>query len=73
MKKAKTDRLKKANEMRAEYDFRGAVRGKFYKPLHKGYTIQIHKRNGTTVVKHMTLKEGTVMLSPDVKQYFPDS
>jgi len=73
MKKTKTDQRKDKDELRAEYDFRGAVRGKFYKPLHKGYTVQIHKTNGTTVVKHMTLKEGTVMLAPDVKPYFPDS
>ena len=73
MKKMKTERVKKDDDMRAEYDFRGAVRGKFYKPLHQGYEIHIHKSNGTTAVKHVTLKEGTVMLAPDVQQYFPDS
>ena len=73
MKKMKTERMKKDNGMRAEYDFRGAVRGKFYKPLHRGYEIHVHKADGTTVVKQMTLKEGTVMLAPDVRQYFPDS
>ncbi|MBI3913310.1 MAG: hypothetical protein HY327_03885 [Chloroflexi bacterium] len=74
MKKATTEQLKTADdEMRPEYDFRGAVRGKFYKPLHEGYTVHIRKANGTTVVKHLKLEEGTVMLQPDVREYFPDS
>ena len=30
-------------DLRPEYDFSGAVRGKHYHPLHKGYTITIHK------------------------------
>jgi hypothetical protein len=51
--------------MRPEYDFRGAVRGKYYKPLHKGYSVQIHKENGTTVVEHYKLIDGAVMLQPD--------
>jgi hypothetical protein len=73
MKKAIT-KTKSANDaMRPEYDFRGAVRGKFYKPMHKGYTVRIHKTNGTTIVKHLKLEEGTVMLQPDVRKYFPDS
>lgn len=66
--------MKKANEeMRPEYDFRGAVRGKHYKPLHKGYSVHIHKSDGTTVVQHLKLEEGTVLLQPDVREYFPDS
>lgn len=70
--------MKKGNEtvkdeMRPEYDFRGATRGKHYKPLHKGYSVHIHKTDGTTVVKHFKLEEGTVMLQPDVREHFPDS
>jgi hypothetical protein len=74
MKKATTELSKTADdEMRPEYDFRGAVRGKYYKPLHEGYTVHIHKADGTTVVEHFKLAEGTVMLQPDVREYFPDS
>ena len=61
------------DEMRPEYDFRGAERGKHYKPLHEGYTVQIHQPDGTTVVEHYRLEEGAVMLQPDVREYFPDS
>jgi len=59
--------------MRPEYDFRGAVRGKYYKPLHRGYTVHVHKADGTTIVQHFKLEEGTVMLQPDVRAHFPDS
>jgi hypothetical protein len=60
-------------EMLPEYDFRGATRGKAYRPLHEGYEVQIHKTDGTTVVQQFILQEGTVMLEPDVQAYFPDS
>ncbi len=63
----------RVDDVRSEYDFTGAVRGKHYKPLHKGYTVQIHKSDGSTVVEHYRLAEGTVMLQPDVREYFPDS
>jgi hypothetical protein len=72
MKKAAIKK-KAGDEMRPEYDFRGAVRGKHYKPLHRGYSVHIHKINGTTIVKNFKLQDGTVMLQPDVRKYFPDS
>jgi len=59
--------------MRPEYDFSDAVRGKFYKPLHKGYSVTIRKADGSTVVEHYKLIDGTIMLQPDVRAYFPDS
>jgi hypothetical protein len=47
MKKATTNSLKaEDDDMLAEYDFSGAVRGKSYKPLHKGYSVTIHKEDG---------------------------
>ena len=64
---------KKSNEMRAEYDFSKAERGKFYRPLDKGYTVQVTKKDGTVEVNHYMLAEGTVLLAPDVLEYFPDS
>jgi hypothetical protein len=75
MKRETTTELSKAkdDDMRPEYDFRGAVRGKYYKPLHEGYAIHIHRADDTTVVEHFTLEEGTVLLEPDVRKYFPDS
>ena len=68
-----TTKKKKKEDMRAEYDFSKAERGKFYRPLDKGYTVHMTKKDGTTEVKHYTLAEGTVLLAPDVLEYFPDS
>ena len=73
MRKVTSRVAAKKNQMRAEYDFRGAVRGKFYKPLHKGYLVEIHQASGETVVRHFKLEEGAILLQPDVRKYFPDS
>jgi len=61
------------NDMRAEYDFTGGVRGKHYRAIQAGYTITVHKADGTTVVKDVMPKEGAVILEPDIRTYFPDS
>lgn len=72
-KKISKARTLKDADMRPEYDFTGAVRGRHYHPLDEGYTVEINKSDGTTVVEHYTLAEGTVLLQPDVREYFPDS
>ncbi len=59
--------------MRSEYDFSKAERGKFHRKLDKGYTVHVEQSDGTEVVKHYVLAEGTVLLEPDVRKYFPDS
>ena len=61
------------NNMRAEYDFTGGVRGKHYKAMQAGYTVTIHKADGTTVTKDVMPKEGAVVIEPDILAYFPDS
>ena len=55
------------------YDFSKAKRGKFYRPLDTGYKVHAHQSDGTIVVNHYTLAEGTVLLAPDVREYFSDS
>ncbi|MBL8090955.1 MAG: hypothetical protein KF758_07310 [Anaerolineales bacterium] len=66
--------MKKKTEMRKEYDFSKAKRGKFYRPLDKDYnTAHVHKKDGTVEVIHYSLAEGIVLLAPDVQEYFPDS
>ena len=64
---------KKNNDMQAEYDFSKAERGKFYRPLDKGYKVHVRQSDETVVVNHYTLAEGTVLLAPDVREYFSDS
>ena len=61
------------SDMRPEYNFTGGVRGKHYKALRQGYTVKVHQTDGTTLVQHFKLEEGTVVLEPDVRKYFPDS
>lgn len=61
------------DQMRPEYDFREAVRGKHYFPLHEGYAITIHKADGTTEVQQMTCDPGIIRLEPDVQEVFPDA
>jgi hypothetical protein len=69
----KTNKKKTDDEMRQEYDFSKAERGKFYRPLDKGYKVHIQQSDGTDIVNHFTLAEGTVLLAPDVREYFSDS
>jgi hypothetical protein len=63
------------DDMLPEYDFSGkpGVRGKYYQALREGYTIKIHREDGSTLVQHITRPEGTVTLDPDVREYFPDA
>jgi hypothetical protein len=75
MKKKRSSKIVKTgkgDDMRAEYDFSAGTRGKHYKSRLNGYTIRIHKQDGTTEVREIE-REGYVVLEPDVKQYFPNS
>jgi hypothetical protein len=59
--------------MLPEYDFSGGVRGKHYQSYREGHTVKINEPDGTVTVQHFRLEEGTVLLEPDVREYFPDS
>ena len=74
MKKTSTKRPADS-EMRSEYNLAGkkGERGKYYEAYRKGHQVRIHKADGSTVVQYFSLKEGAVMLEPDVQRYFPDS
>lgn len=73
MKKASKKAVKAGNDMRAEYNFTGGVRGKHYHAMGAGYTITIYRADGTAVTKEVKPKVGAVVLEPDVREYFPDS
>ena len=64
---------KKNSDMRSEYDFAKAERGKFFRPLDKGYSVRVSQADGTMIVNQYILSEGTVLLAPDVREYFSDS
>ncbi|EAZ91025.1 hypothetical protein [Crocosphaera chwakensis] len=61
------------DEMLPEYDFSQGVRGKHYQAYREGHSVTINQEDGTTVVQNFVLEEGTIILDPDVKEYFPDS
>jgi len=42
----------------AEYDFSGGVRGKHFKAMQAGYSITIHQKDGSTVIKRRGVREG---------------
>jgi hypothetical protein len=63
-------------EMKSEYDLssmKGGVRGKYAHAYRSGHSVRVTHKDGSVTVKNYTLKEGAVVLAPDVQQYFPDS
>ena len=73
MSSNKPNNLNQHDDIAPEYDFSHGVRGKHYKAMQNGYTIVIHKSDGTTEVREVAPRPGTVMLDPDVRRYFPDA
>ncbi|WP_245863383.1 hypothetical protein [Candidatus Viridilinea mediisalina] len=59
--------------MQAEYDFSQGVRGKHAQGMQQGYTVVVHKLDGTTEERAFLLPQGVVALDADVQAYFPDS
>jgi hypothetical protein len=72
-KAGRNPRVIKDDDMLPEYDFSGGVRGKHYHAMQAGYTVTIHKEDGTTVVKDFKPMKGAIVLEPDVQKYFRDS
>jgi hypothetical protein len=70
MAKTKTDL---EDTLRPEYDFSKGTKNKFYKEMQKGYTVRIHKKDGSTEVKRVKPETSVVRLESDVREYFPDS
>jgi len=63
-------------EMKSEYDLpsmKGGVRGKYASAYQSGHTVHVTNEDGHVTIKNYRLEEGTVILAPDVKEYFPDS
>lgn len=71
----KTQQNKSETEMLPEYDFSGkkGVRGKYYRAFQQGHTVKIGQEDGEVVTQYFTLEDGAVLLSPDVREYFPNS
>ncbi len=48
-------------------------RGRYYDALQQGHSVRIREEDGATTIQYYQLDEGTVMLDPDVREYFPDA
>jgi hypothetical protein len=67
MKKAiNTDEIKPV-------DFSGGIRGKHRAASNKGYTVKVHREDGTTIIHKFVPEKGDIVLDEDVRNYFPDS
>ena len=73
MKKRTKTQKTNNDKMRSEYDFSGGIRGKHFHALQTGYTITVHHEDGTPEVKEIKPIEGSIILDPDVRAFFPDS
>ena len=51
----------------------GGAQGKYYKAYREGHTVNIHKVDGTTLIQRFKLEDGSVMIEPDILEYFPNS
>jgi hypothetical protein len=62
-------------DMLPEYDLSGkkGVRGKYYAAYQQGHAVRVRHEDGTVVTQYFTLEDGAVLLTPDVRAYFPDS
>ena len=59
-----------------EYDFskmKPMERGQYARDLQQGYTITVHKSDGSTEVRQIPASANVVILDADVQAYFPDS
>lgn len=71
----KKQRSEKEEDMLPEYDFSGrkGVRGKYYRAYQEGHTVKVTQEDGSVITQYFTLEDGAVLLTPDVRKYFPDS
>jgi uncharacterized DUF497 family protein len=73
MNSDKSERQSQTDEMLDEYAFSSGVRGKHHRAYANGYTVEVHRADGTTEVRKIAPPTGTVVLDPDVRKYFPDA
>jgi hypothetical protein len=68
-----TNEQKLDDEMLDEYDFSQGIRGKHYQSYREGHSVTIYKDNVPISIENYTLEDGTIILDPDLREYFPDS
>ena len=73
MKKQPIEETAQDDDLRPEYDFSGGERGLAYRPLQRGYLIREEHADGTFTETRVPPEGESVVLDPDVQEYFPDS
>ncbi|MBP8252285.1 MAG: hypothetical protein KAX40_07955 [Herpetosiphon sp.] len=61
------------DDMQAEYDFSGGERGKYARAFQQGYTIRIHKKDGSIEEEYHPSSARLIELDEDVFAFFSDS
>ena len=61
------------DDQQSPLDFSNGVRGKHAQAYQRGYEVVVHKMDGTTEVRDFAMPEGSVVLAPDVRTYFPNA
>ena len=61
------------DEMLPEYDFNNAVQGKHFRRYRQGYTVTIHKKDGTKEIQDYKPEKDVIILAADVAEMFPTS
>ncbi len=64
------------DDMLPEYDFSKMgepVQGKYHEAYKAGHTVKIHKEDGSVEVHYFALDDGSVLIEPDIRPYFPNS
>lgn len=61
------------DDIAPEYDFSAGERGKHAAAMRDGYTVVIHRSDGTSEVREVAPRPGSIVLDPEVRAYFPDS
>ncbi len=59
--------------MLPEYDFSDAIQGKHFREYYQGYTVTVHKEDGTVETREYKPEKGVVVLDPDIAEMFPTS
>ena len=59
-----------------DYDFskmKKLERGRYFREFQQGYSVTIHKSDGSTEMRQVPASSNVVVLDPDVQKHFPDS
>ncbi len=54
-------------------DFSGGIRGKHHAACKQGYSVKVHREDGTAIIHKFVPEKGAVVLDEDIRSYFQDA